>query len=92
MNTLITAARLDDFELDERDDLGLEERIEYIEGLMRWYSSKPSTFMANVIVSNLETLRLLEQDGEILAPEWSCQRLIGHWEYILRQGRARRSK
>lgn len=85
MNTLISTARLDGIELDECDDLGAEERIEYIEWLMRWYSRKPSVFIANVIVSNLESLRLLEQEGETLAPEWSCQRLISNREYILRQ-------
>ncbi len=85
------AAAIDENEtlLQTESESTVEETVNYIEWLMVWYCRRPSVILANIIVDRLESLRQRVQQGEVLAPEWSCQRLLQNWEYIAARGRAR---
>ena len=78
-----------DPEPEEETEQTLDETVRYIEWLMAWYCRKPSALLANIIVERLESLRSQVQQGEILDPEWSCQRLLQNWEYIAERARVR---
>ena len=67
----------------------IEEAVNYIEWLMTWYCRQPSLFLANIIVTRLESLRTRKQQGELVDPEWACHRLLRNWEYIAQRGRTR---
>ena len=81
-------AEVEQFEHRENDP-GIEEIINYIEWLMIWYCRKPSTFIANIIVSRLEELQDRNSNGELEDPEWCCDRLLRNWEYIAERRRSR---
>ena len=74
---------------EAEDDRSFEDKIDYLEWLMIWYCKKPSAFLANVIVTNLETLKERNTDGELSNSEWSCNRLLKNWEYIAERCRHR---
>jgi len=71
------------------DDPGIEESIHYIEWLISWYCNKPSLLIANIIVSRLEALNELAQNGDPADPEWACQRLLRNWKCIAAHQRQR---
>ena len=75
--------------IEEEIEPTTEESVRYIEWLMIWYCRKPSVLLANIIVERLESLRTQVEQGEVLDPEWSCQRLLQNWEYIAERARAR---
>jgi hypothetical protein len=87
MNSSFTAARLDNIDFDAEPSV--EEVLQYLEWLMRWYCREPSMLLATIIVSRLEWLREHEQECDSQAPEWSCSRLIRNWEYLARSRRGK---
>ena len=74
---------------EPKDDRGLEEAVDFIEWLMIWYCKKPSAFLANLIVTNLESLKDRNANGEVVDSNWSCDRLLKNWEYIAERCRHR---
>lgn len=82
MNSNFSAARLDHIDFDADIEPSVEDVLQYLEWLMRWYCREPSMLLATIIVSRLEWLREREQVGEHPVPEWSCSRLIRNWEYL----------
>ena len=82
-------ARLENIDFDNDGGPSLEEVLEYLEWLMRWYCREPSMLLATIIVSRLEWLREQERDGDGPAPEWSCSRLIRNWEYLAERCRGK---
>lgn len=70
-------------------DISPDELVKAIEWLMNWYCHKPSAFLANLIVTRLEYLKSIEQQGESPHPDWACQRLLKNWEYIAQRSERR---
>ena len=60
------------------------ENIATIEWLMTRYCHRPSACLANDIVARLEWLRERAAEVDAEDPDWTCQRLLGHWHYIAR--------
>jgi hypothetical protein len=89
MNANFSAARLDNIDFDADDGPSVEDVLQYLEWLMRWYCREPSALLATIIVSRLEWLGEQEQACGRPAPEWSCSRLIRNWEYLAKRCRGR---
>ena len=66
----------------QADDLELEEQSLYITYLMKWYAEKRSTYMANLIVKNLELFRQCTDDCDDVVTLMKCERLIRQWRYL----------
>lgn len=82
-----SAAKLDNIDFDSDQEPSVDEILQYLEWLMRWYWREPSMLLATIIASRLEWLREQAQERESPAPEWSCSRLIRNWEYPARRCR-----
>ena len=82
-----SAARLDNIDFDNVEEPPVDEILQYLEWLMRWYCHEPSMLLATIIVSRLEWLREQVQEHGSTPPEWSCSRLIRNWEYLARRCR-----
>ncbi|HKJ50549.1 MAG TPA: hypothetical protein VKB27_03555 [Gammaproteobacteria bacterium] len=85
----LSAARLENIDFDSVEEPSVEEILQYLEWLMRWYCREPSKLLATIIVSRLEWLHELQACGEIALPEWSCSRLIRNWKYLAEHRRRR---
>lgn len=75
-------ANLPEADIVRRDESTLEEIVEYIEWLMRYYCRQPSLVIARIIVFRLELLKSREEICEISNAGWSCDRLIKVWNYL----------
>ena len=75
-------ARLTRFPNEQEDNRSFEETVDFIEWLMIWYCKKPSSYLANMIVSHLESLKQRNANGQLVNSDWNCDRLLKNWEYI----------
>ena len=82
MISKFSAARLDQIDFDADIEPTVEEVLQYLEWLMRWYCREPSMLLATIIVSRLEWLREYESECGSPVPDWSCTRLIRNWKYL----------
>ncbi len=62
-------------------DCDADDLIEYVGHLMNWYSRKPSAYLANIIVSNLELIEIKIEKNECDGLDCECSRLLKKWRY-----------
>lgn len=65
-----------------KEEHEIEDLIRYVQHLMKWYSHKPSLYLANNIVSKLEQIKERKEDCECGPQDWECERLIKKWCYL----------
>ena len=68
----------------QHGDWDPEDQARYIAYLMQWYAVKRSTYLANLIVSNLETYKDRSTESDNEATVMKCERLIRQWQYLAR--------